>query len=176
MDLGPIIVILIRLLVPFAIFRWPFWGILAAGAVDAFDVVMIDALNMGHFTQYHSLDKILDTYFLVFAVIVSFRWMALAKWTSVSLFSYRIIGVILFEITKIRIFLFLFPNLFLYFFMFEAFRQQYFPKWELTPKRLIIVLLILLIPKMIQEYVLHFAELKPWGLFKERFLSSIFKS
>ena len=47
------------------------------------------------------------------------------------------------------------------FFIFEAARQKYFPKFKLTVKRLVIALLILLIPKMIQEYILHYLELKP---------------
>ena len=67
----------------------------------------------------------------------------------------------MFEITGIRWLLLVFPNLFENFFIFELVRQKYFSHWKLTGKRLAIVLVILLIPKMIQEYILHFLQLKP---------------
>jgi len=167
---GAIIVILIRLLVPLSIFRWPLAGGLAAGIVDTFDVVLIGILNLGDFRFYAQTDKALDLYFLLFMVIVALRWKPLEKWTAISLFSYRTIGVILFEITQIRPLLLIFPNLFLYFYYFVAARNRFFPKFIITRKRLIIALLILLIPKLIQEYILHYLQLQPWNWFRVRFL------
>ncbi|RMD67648.1 hypothetical protein D6817_00845 [Candidatus Pacearchaeota archaeon] len=169
-GLGVAVVLLLRLIVPLSIFRWPFWGTIVSAIVDALDVVLVDFIGMGSFAHYHNLDKILDLYYLSFAFIVSLRWEALARNTSIVLYIYRLIGSLLFEITGARILLFIFPNMFEMFFWFEAWRQRYKPKWKLTKKRLAITLLIMLIPKMIQEYILHFLELKPWADYLSKFV------
>jgi hypothetical protein len=168
-GLGVIIVLVLRLLVPFSIFKWPFWGSIASAIVDALDIVIVTFLGGSGLTNYHGLDKIFDMYYLTFALIVSLKWNALAKWTSVSLYVYRLIGVVLFEVYGGRIFLFIFPNMFEMFFWFEAGRQRYFEKWKLTGKRLAVVLVILLIPKMIQEYILHYLKLRPWADYLSKF-------
>jgi hypothetical protein len=160
-SVGVIIVCLLRLLVPLTIFKYPLWGTVASLIIDGLDVVIAFFLGATNMEGYHNIDKVLDVYYLSFAFLVSMKWDKMAKITSMSLFIYRIIGVILFEITQIRLFLFIFNNLFENFFIFEAARQKYFPKFKLTVKRLVIALLILLIPKMIQEYILHYLELKP---------------
>lgn len=168
MGLGPIIVILIRLLVPLSVFKWPLFGAITSQVADALDVVLITLFNMGDFPpgSYAAIDKALDWYFYLFLAIISLKWETLAKWTSIALFSWRTIGVVLFEITGLRILLFIFPNLFLWFYLFWAARNKYFPKFELTKKKLAIILLVLLIPKLIQEYILHVIEAQPWNWIK----------
>jgi hypothetical protein len=74
-----------------------------------------------------------------------------------------LIGVVLFEITHTRVLLFVFPNLFENWFLFWAARNRYFKKFQLTTKRLFIVLFILLVPKMAQEYLLHYMQATPWN-------------
>jgi len=170
LALGPLIVTIIRLLVPFTIFRWNLWGGLAATIVDALDVVMITAMGLGDFDNYHNVDKILDWYFLLFMAIVAIKWKSVEKISSLSLFGWRTIGVIVFELTKIRATLVVFPNLFLWWWLFVAARDKYFPDWELNWKRAIIVLLILLVPKMAQELTLHYFEAQPWNWTKEHIL------
>jgi len=170
LALGPIIVILIRLVVPLTIFRWPLWGGLASGIVDALDVVLITFINQGDFGNYHNVDKILDWYFLLFMAIVSLKWNLLEKRIALSLFGYRTIGVILFEILNLRYILLVFPNLFLYWWYFVAARDKFFPQYKLTKKRVIVVLILLLIPKMIQEYLLHYVQVQPWEWIKEKFI------
>ena len=169
MDLGPLIVVIIRLIIPFSIFRWPFWGTVTSAIVDTFDVVLVAMLGMGDFDgAYKATDKVLDTYYLAFAFIVSLRWKdQLAKVTSISLFFYRVVGVILFEITHVDWLLMVFPNLFESWFLVWAARNRYFKKFKLTMKKLWIILVILLIPKLIQEYILHFANIHPWEWFRE---------
>ncbi len=162
LETGPFIVVLIRLLVPLSIFRWPLAGAIASVAADATDVVMLTIIGMGDFPDYTLMDKALDWYFLLFLAIASLKWASIEKWTSIGLFSYRTIGVILLEITKIRELLFIFPNLFILFYLFNAARIKYYPKWKLTGKRLVIVLLLLLIPKLLQEYLLHIVQVQPW--------------
>ena len=73
-----------------------------------------------------------------------------------------------FEITGARISLFLFLNLFENWWLYCAAVFQYWPR--LAPKSwksTLVPLGILLVPKMGQEYLLHFAEAKPRSWTKE---------
>ena len=156
-----LVVVIIRLLVPLTIFRWPFWGAAASIAADALDIVIVTLLQrhagFADVWSYHELDKYLDTYYLLIEVIVAQRWPDLPRWIASVLFIDRLIGVVLFEITGIRVFLFAFPALIDFFFLFYTAARQFVPGYELTPRRLFIWLGVLLIPKMFQEYTIHYA-------------------
>jgi hypothetical protein len=173
MSTGALIVIAIRLIVPLSIFRWPLAGGIASMLVDAFDVVLIELIGLGGFDDnYHTLDKLLDTYYLSFEWIVAMGWKNLfAKWIALVLFPYRIIGVVLFEVTGERIMLFIFPNLFENWWLYCLITARWFPPFEpVNWRSSAIVLTILLIPKMVQEYLLHYAEVQPWDWIKRTFL------
>jgi hypothetical protein len=43
-------------------------------------------------------------------------------------------------------------------------------EFVLTPGSLAVLLTVLLIPKMAQEYMLHYQEVKPWGWIKDNVL------
>jgi len=173
-SLALAVTVVVRLLVPLLIFKWRIAGVLLAALADALDVVLVDLLAHqlgempGFGKDYQFFDKWLDMYYLTFAVIVSFSWKnALAKNTSIVLFGYRLLGLILFEMTGIRKLFFFFPNLFENFYIFYAVADRFFPK--LVPKtisRLLLILLLLYIPKFIQEWALHYAELQPWNWIK----------
>lgn len=153
-----LLIVLIRLIVPLTIFRWPLAGGLLALLADALlDAVLASFIDLGGLWDYYRLDKYLDTYYLTIALIVAQRWEPLPRWTATALFAYRLIGVALFEATGIRPFLLLFPNLFEHFFLFYAVLLRFFPRYDLTERRLAMWLVILLIPKMAQEFVLHYA-------------------
>ncbi|MBT4849780.1 hypothetical protein HON36_02925 [Candidatus Parcubacteria bacterium] len=173
MDMtGPIIVLIIRLVVPLSILKYPFWGTVASLLVDALDVVMITFIGVGAMPEgwYTPADKILDSYYLIFSFIVSLRWAdRLPKKISIILFVYRIIGVILMEITNIRILLFFFPNMFENFFLFWEARNKWFKRLKPTKKNLTIALIALLIPKMFQEWMLHWKLIDPWSQIEEMF-------
>jgi hypothetical protein len=141
--------------------------------VDAIDVVLIDLMHAGGFEgNYHSLDKVLDSYYLSIEFIVALGWdNPWARWPAVVLFPYRMIGVVLFEITHQRITLFLFPNLFENWWLYVVAVERFAP--ELTPRNWRSTLLplgVLLVPKMVQEYVLHFSEAQPWNWIKVHML------
>lgn len=159
MTTETLLIVLIRLIVPLAILRWPLAGGLLALLVDALDIVLASLIDLGGLWSYHNLDKYLDTYYLGLEVIVAQRWDGLPRWTATALFVYRAIGVVLFEATNVRLFLFFFPALFEFFFLFYAALQRFSPSYELTPRRLAAWLFVLLIPKMAQEYVIHYARL-----------------
>ena len=158
MTAETLLIVVLRLILPLTILRWPLAGGLLALVADALDVVLASLVDFGGLSNYHSLDKYLDTYYLGLEAIVAQRWMPIPRWTATLLFGYRLIGVVLFEATNIRLFLFFFPALFENFFLFYAALLRFAPKYDLTLRRLAMWLAILLVPKMIQEYVLHYQQ------------------
>jgi hypothetical protein len=167
---GAAIVIALRLLVPLLILRKNLTGGIAAMVLDGFDVILIDFLKMGGFSgHYHQIDKVLDTYYLGIEAFVAFRWTnQYERLPALALFGFRIIGVLLFELTERRIVLFLFPNMFENWWLYVVAVRRWKPSW--TPhsvRGVAIPMAILLVPKMAQEYLLHFAEAQPWDWFKK---------
>ena len=103
------IVIAMRLILPLSILRWPLAGGLLAMLVDALDVVLVDALakalgeapEFGPF--YAQIDKWLDMYYLSLELVVSRRWIEpMLRRTAAGLYAWRLIGVVLFELTADR--------------------------------------------------------------------------
>src|SRR3989304_1637576 len=64
MPLGPVIVILLRLILPLSILRYPLWGGILAMLLDGADVIIAGWLNMAGSSNYHTTDKYLDMYYL----------------------------------------------------------------------------------------------------------------
>ena len=86
---------------------------IASIIVDSIDVVIVAAIRSDSFLNYTTTDKMLDTYMLAFAVFVSLRWEnKIARFTSIALFLYRLVGVIVLLVTDTREVLFIFPNVF----------------------------------------------------------------
>jgi hypothetical protein len=164
------IVIAFRLVIPLSILRWPLAGGIACLLIDAFDVVLVDALasalgqplEFGPF--YAQLDKWLDTYYLAFEAVVARRWPETAlRRATLFLFVWRLIGVLLFEATAYRPLLLAFPNLFENVFLYTLIVRRVAP--QLVPRNVrqtLLVLVVLLIPKLVQEWVLHWEEMHPW--------------
>jgi hypothetical protein len=166
-----IIVIVLRLVVPLSIFRWPLAGAVLSMVVDAVDVILVDTIARamgvpGEFgPTYAQIDKWLDIYYLSFeAVIVARRWPEpLLRRTALALFGWRLLGVLLFEATAIRPLLVVFPNLFENLYLYVLIVRRIAPRLlPRTHAQLFLVLVILYIPKAIQEWALHFEELHPW--------------
>jgi hypothetical protein len=169
------VVIGLRVLVPLSILRFPLAGALLAMVLDALDVVLVDALAgligepPGFGPRYSQIDKALDTWYLALELVVAWR-----RWpertlrrTAALLFAWRLIGVVAFEVTRIRPLLLVFPNLFENFYLYVTVVRRWFPR--LLPKTavsLVLVLLILLIPKLAQEWTLHFIQFHPWEWIK----------
>src|SRR3990172_6042007 len=154
-----LIVVGIRLIVPLTILRWPFVGAVLSLIADALDIILIQLLDLGGVGDYQRLDKYLDTYYLTLEAVVAQSWPSLPRWTATVLYGYRMVGVLLFEATNVRVLLFVFPNLFENFFLFYLIEQKFFPNYPFTPRRVAFWLGVLLIPKMAQEYVIHYARL-----------------
>lgn len=151
-----LLIILIRLAVPLTILRWPLVGGVLALLADALDIVLASLIDFGGLWNYHQLDKYLDTYYLAIEAFVAQRWLDLPRWTATVLFGYRLVGVVIFEVTDVRAVLFFFPALFENFFLFYAAVLRFFPDYVLTRRRLALWLAVLLAPKLVQEYVIHY--------------------
>lgn len=168
----PLIVVLARLLIPFSIFRWPFWGALASALADGADIMVFEKFGIGvvGWERYHQLDKFLDIYYLFFLLLSSLKWNnAFARRVSLALFLWRLAGVIVFEITRWRgTFLFA-PNIFENFYLAITAVSFFLPRSNLTTARIIFILVLAGIPKIIQEYIMHYIEFATWHWIRDHF-------
>jgi hypothetical protein len=173
-----LIVIALRAVVPLSILRFPLGGAVACLLLDAFDVVLVDILAqlLGKPPEfgavYPALDKVLDTWYLGVELFVAWtRWPErLLRRTAAALFAWRLVGVIAFELTAVRPLLLVFPNLFENFYLYVIVVRRWFPR--LVPHTVIglaVTLVVLLIPKLAQEWLLHFAQFHPWQWLKSTF-------
>src|SRR3954447_26280044 len=157
-------VVLIRLLVPLLVFRFPLPSILASLVIDAADQTVFQQLTALDLTNYQSYDKALDVYYLCLAYLSTLRnWrqqdaFVIARF----LFYYRLVGVALFELWERddRLLLLVFANTFEYFFIAYhlvalVWEPQRFDRraWLLTAAAIWIFV------KLPQEYWIHVAQL-----------------
>ena len=161
--MGPFVATIVRLIVPVFILRWPLGGLIASVVADTLDVVLIAAIRSGMFEDYTSADKLLDTYMLAFAALVSLRWdNRIARFASIALFGYRVVGVVILQLTDARWVLFLFPSVFDFFFVYHLVTTRWFPALEVNGYRMLAYLLLILSGmKLVQEFILHVVEFRP---------------
>jgi len=158
---------LVRLLFPLIIFANPFWGVVGSSLLDSLDVYLNDFPGIESFAHYQYWDKILDTYYLTLAFIVSLSWKdRLARNLSLFWYTLRTIGVLLFAATGERYWLFFFPNFFECYFLFYLGWRYLFKKNPLRSKYFLGIFLLIAGLKIAQEYVLHFARLEFWKWIK----------
>ena len=150
-----------RLLLPLTIPRYPLPGIVASLVLDSADQTIFQQFTSLPLEGYQGYDKALDIYYLTIAYFSTLRnWVnPFALRVSRFLFYWRLVGVALFELTRLRPLLLIFPNTFEYFFFFyEAYRLRWDPQ-RMTRKLLIgAAALIWMVIKLPQEYWLHIAQ------------------
>ena len=169
MDPGVVIVLMIRVLGPLLIFPYPLLGsILSEFVFDASDVIIWDAFCSLKHIDYTMWDKALDMWQLTIMVIVVLGWHhRKARKIGLWLFFIRLVGFVLYETTRIRVLFFIFPNLFSSYFITYLICVKLGKKhWFNSPKLAILILLVLLILKMPQEYILHYLEVPTWDVIK----------
>lgn len=137
------------------VLRWPFAGALIAILVDFSDLFWMNLLHLGGLGDYQAFDKWIDLVYMATFLAVSLRWSGLEKRVSLYLFGYRMVGIAAFEILQWRSVLLIFPNVFEFWFVFVAARDQFKPGYTLTRRRAAAWLIVLLIAKEAQEFVLH---------------------
>ncbi len=172
MTSGQIIIIALRLVVPLLILKRPLAGGIIAMLLDALDVVIVEFISDGGMgDHYHSIDKLLDLWYLSLEAWVAWTWAdRIPRIAGLVLFGWRVIGVALFEVIGWRPLLFIFPNLFEHWYLFVLICWRWFPRVDLTTwRRVLLWLVALYIPKLGQEYLLHIALANPWDWIKRQF-------
>jgi len=147
-----------RILIPLTIPLFPLPGIIASFVLDAIDQTIFQQFHGLYLENYQGYDKALDIYYLTIAYISTMRnWTSfIAFQVSRFLFYWRLLGIVLFELTQLRVLLFIFPNTFEYFFIFY---EIYHLRWD--PKRMskkfwvAAAALIWIVVKLPQEYWVH---------------------
>jgi len=174
--LALIIITAIRLFLPLSVFKWPLLGGLLAILGDISDVMTFETYGSGPLSDeyYHNYDKVFDIYYLFLEFLVARTWTdKLAKKTAQGLFIWRFAGFGLFELSTllghtVRPFFFLAPNIFENFYLAWLTIRKFKPEFVLTKKRLVIILLIVGIPKIIQESIMHWLlPDKTWYFFRD---------
>lgn len=153
------IVLLIRLLLPFSILRWPLVGAILSAIADIYDINLLRAFGWGMLEEsnYQAFDKTMDTYYLSFEAYVSLKWKeASLRRTSLLLYLYRFAGFIIFELTQIRKVLFFFPNIFENFYLITVALKKICPKIRIgSYKALAVIFIIAAIIKIFHEFGMH---------------------
>lgn len=156
-----VLVVAARFLVPLLIPKYPLPAIIACLVLDGVDQTIFQAFGFDP-PGYQGYDKAMDLFYLSIAFLSS-----LQNWTSRAavqisrfLFFFRMVGVLVFELTGLRAALLIFPNTFEYFFIFyEAVRLRWDPRrfglrfWVLSAAAIWVVI------KLPQEYWIHIAQL-----------------
>src|SRR5665811_2252407 len=108
MTSGQVLVIALRLIVPLMILKRPLAGGIAAMALDALDVVIVELISDGGMgDHYHSIDKLLDVFYLSLEAWIAFTWtQRIPRIAALALFGWRFVGVALFELIGWRPLLF----------------------------------------------------------------------
>jgi hypothetical protein len=153
MTIEELIISFARIFGSLIVFKFNFIGALFVILLDFSDLFMMNLISLGGVRNYQILDKFLDLFYISFFFFITLRWSSPLRNISLFLFSFRIIGFVLFEIIEERFILFLFPNIFEFWFIGITFLRHY--KFKITKNKIIIVLFISLVLKLFQEYILH---------------------
>ncbi|HEX5013027.1 MAG TPA: hypothetical protein VFV72_02625 [Candidatus Limnocylindrales bacterium] len=163
-------VVAARILVPLAIPHFPLPAMLAALVIDGVDQTIFSTFTSLDLSGYQQYDKALDIYYLSIAYVATLRnWTNLAAFSvSRFLYYYRLVGVVIFELTQIRAVLLVFPNTFEYFFdAYEGIRARWDPR-RMSPRLVIgIAAFIWIFIKLPQEWWIHVAQLDMTDFLKE---------
>ena len=155
-------VIAARILVPLAIPRFPLPAMLVALVIDGIDQTIFQTFTSLDLAGYQNYDKALDVYYLSIAYTATLR-----NWTHHTavavgrfLYYFRLVGVVIFEVTQIRAVLLIFPNTFEYFFDFyEAVRARWDPRRMTRGLVIGAAAFIWIFIKLPQEWWIHVAQL-----------------
>ena len=158
MTLEVIVIAAIRIAGSLPVLRWALLGGLLAILVDLSDLLLIGVLDLGGVPDYQNLDKWLDQVYLALFLVVALRWTGPARTISIALYTYRLVGFVLYELTGERALLLVFPNVFEFWFIFVAFAgDARIARWSRAQIAISLVVLTLL--KIVQEWALHGARL-----------------
>ncbi len=167
------VIVVLRLVVPLLIPRFTLPALLASLVIDGVDGGIFAGLESVDTSWYQSYDKALDIYYLALTYLAVRRnWPDLfSVRVAAALWYYRLVGVLLFEITDARWLLMVFPNTFEYLVIaVEVVRTRWSPL-RLSRRRLVLLAaLIWVVVKLPQEWWIHVAQLDFTDEFARRVL------
>jgi hypothetical protein len=157
-----LVVVGLRFGIPLLIPRFALPAIVACLVLDAADQTIFQQFTDLNLDGYQGYDKALDIFYLAIAYLSTIRnWFdPIAYGAARFLWYYRLVGVVLFELTETRALLIIFPNTFEYFFIaYEAVRCMWDPTRLRKRQVYLTVAFIWIFIKLPQEWWLHIAQL-----------------
>ncbi len=137
------------------VLRWAFAGAVIAILVDLSDLFLRAYLTLGGVRNYQSFDKWCDQVYLACFLLAALRWDGPARAIAVALYAFRMVGFALFELTGERWVLFLFPNVFEFWFLFAAFTRHWWKSFSWRRGPTAAALAAATAAKLAHEYALH---------------------
>tara|TARA_B110000263_G_scaffold7792_1_gene6633 strand:- start:216 stop:740 length:525 start_codon:yes stop_codon:yes gene_type:complete len=153
MTLEELIISFARIFASLIVFKFNFFGAILVILIDFSDLFMMNLISLGGVRNYQLLDKSLDLFYIGYFLLISLRWEKILRNISIFLFLFRILGFILFEFFQERIVLFIFPNVFEFWFL--GITLLFLLKTKITKRKIIVVLIVTTTLKLTQEYILH---------------------
>ncbi len=154
-------VVAARFALPLLIPRFPLPAIIACLILDGVDQTIFQSFGFDP-PGYQNYDKAMDLFYLAIAYLATMQNWTRTSATSIAkfLFFYRLVGVLLFELTGARILLLVFANTFEYFFIaYELVRSRWDPRRYALRWWLLVAAGIWVFIKLPQEYWIHIAQL-----------------
>ena len=155
----------IRILGALYILVNPFWGLIISLFLDYLDsIVLMDYAGFS-FREYQKVDKRIDWTTYPFMLIAATRVGYYDIFLGLLLF--RLVGQIMFEILKNERVLLVFPNVFENFVIvcLLLFGMSKKKTLDIKPVQKVLMLSILIIPKVTQEYFQHFLDRQLWEIY-----------
>jgi hypothetical protein len=151
---GYVFVELVRLVIPFYIFMFPLFTVIAEIFLDSIDGDLA-AQGVLNNRDYEKVDKTMDTWWYIW--LLAYSYIALGQYFIflLMLFVYRIIGWMVFIRKDHRFLLMLFPNFFEYAFFLFFFAKIFSFQNLLTGRPLYYSLAVIFTVKLLHEYWLH---------------------
>ena len=153
MTLEELIISFVRIFASLIVFKFNFFGAILVILIDFSDLFMMNLISLGGVRNYQLLDKFLDLFYIVYFLLITLRWHKILRNISILLFIFRILGFILFEFFQNRIILFIFPNIFEFWFI--GITLLFLFRSKISKRKIIIVIFVSTALKLIQEYILH---------------------
>jgi hypothetical protein len=153
MTLEELIISFVRIFASLIVFKFNFFGAILVILIDFSDLFMMNLISLGGVRNYQLLDKFLDLFYIGYFLLITLRWGKILRNISIFLFSFRILGFILFEFFEQRLILFIFPNVFEFWFL--GITLLFLLKIKITKRKIVIVLIVTTTLKLTQEYILH---------------------
>ncbi len=155
MTAEALIIVAVRVLGSLPVLRWAFVGAVIAILVDLSDLFMRDLIDLGGIPPYQTFDKWLDQVYMLAFLVVALRWDVVPRTIAIVLYAYRLVGFGIFEVYEDRALLFVFPNVFEFWFLFVAATLLWWPDFRWTRRNTTLALVPLVALKELHEYAIH---------------------